>query len=96
MLVNTARGELVDDEALIEALESGNLAMAGLDTLDNEPVKQDHPLLNVSETVAEKILFSPHIAGITASSFRRSYEMIEEDIREAAQGRVPKRVVNPW
>ena len=61
-----------------------------------EDMKQDHPLLNVSETVAEKILFSPHIAGITASSFRRSYEMIEEDIREAAQGRVPKRVVNPW
>lgn len=96
LFVNTARGELVDDEALTEALESGKLAMAGLDTLDHEPVQPDHPLLQVPETIAEKLLFSPHIAGITASSFRRSYAMIAEDIRDAAEGRVPKRVVNAW
>ena len=96
LFVNTARGELVDDAALIEALSSGKLAMAGLDTLDREPVQPDHPLLNVPEEVSKKLLLSPHIAGITASSFRRSYAMIGEDIRDAAEGRVPKRVVNPW
>ena len=96
LFVNTARGELVDDAALLRALASGKLTMAGLDTLDNEPVQPDHPLLAAPAAVSEKILFSPHIAGITASSFRRSYEMIAEDIRDAAEGRVPKRVVNPW
>ncbi len=96
MLVNTARGELVDDAALLEALRSGKLAMAALDTLDNEPVRPDHPLLLAPPEVAEKLLFSPHIAGITATSFRRSYDMIAEDIRDAAEGRVPKRVVNRW
>ncbi|MBQ6550270.1 MAG: hydroxyacid dehydrogenase [Lachnospiraceae bacterium] len=96
LFVNTARGELVDDTALIEALASGKLAMAGLDTLDREPVQPDHPLLQAPLDVAEKLLLSPHIAGITASSFRRSFAMIAEDIRAAAEGRVPERVVNPW
>ena len=92
--VNTARGELVDDDALIGALVSGKLAMAGLDTLDHEPVQPDHPLLNMPEDIAGKILFSPHIGGITAASFRRSYAMIWEDVRDAAEGRKPRRVVN--
>lgn len=93
--VNTARGELVDDAALVDALASGKLAMAGLDTLDHEPVQADHPLLNLPEEISRKILFSPHIGGITASSFRRSYAMIWEDIEAVIQGRVPERVVNP-
>ena len=94
-LVNTSRGELVDDDALIRALSSGKLSMAALDTLDGEPVGREHPLLNVSADIAERMIFSPHIGGITASSFRRSYAMIWEDIRDAAEGRCPKRVVNP-
>ncbi|MCC8356815.1 MAG: hypothetical protein LJU34_03035, partial [Oscillospiraceae bacterium] len=93
--VNTSRGELVNDAALIEALQSGRLHMAGLDTLDHEPVQTDHPLLQVSEELAGRILFSPHIGGITAASFRRSYAMIWEDVQAVAEGRVPMRVVNP-
>lgn len=92
--VNTSRGELVDDAALAEALESGRLAMAGLDTLDHEPVQPDHILLRQPPETGEKILFSPHIGGITASSFRRGYAMIWEDIRSLAEGRKPERVVN--
>ncbi|MCD7769943.1 MAG: hypothetical protein LUH36_07520 [Oscillospiraceae bacterium] len=93
--VNTARGELVDDEALTEALAGDKLRMAGLDTLDLEPVQPDHPLLRLPEELAGRILFSPHIGGITAASFRRSYAMIWEDIQAAVEGRVPKRVVAP-
>lgn len=93
-LVNTARGELIDDLALIEALKSGKLAMAGLDTLDHEPVQRDHPLLNQPSEIAQRLLFSPHIGGITTASFYRGYAMIEEDLQLAAQGKRPKRVVN--
>lgn len=92
--VNTARGELVDDGALADALLSGKLAMAGIDTLDHEPVLKDHPLLQLPEEIGRKIIFSPHIGGITASSFRRSYAMIWEDAEAVADGRKPKRAVN--
>lgn len=93
-LVNTARGELVEDQALIDALASGKLAMAGLDTLDGEPVRKDHPLLNQPEAIEKKLLLSPHVGGITAQSFVRSYAMADEDIRALVEGRRPKRVVN--
>jgi phosphoglycerate dehydrogenase-like enzyme len=92
--VNTARGELVDDGALIEALETGKLAMAGLDTLDGEPVQKNHPLLNQSEAVERKLIFSPHIGGITRQSFFRSYHMIDEAVRAVCAGQRPEHVVN--
>lgn len=92
--INTARGELVNDEALINALKSGHLKMAGLDTLDHEPVQKNHILLNQPPEIASKIIFSPHIGGITGSSFKRSYRMIWENVRRIAEGKVPDRVVN--
>lgn len=95
-LINTARGELVDDEALIAALRSGKLAGAGLDTISNEPVQPDHPLLAAGPEVNEKILFSCHIGGITGSSFRRGYEMVWSDIKKVEAGEKPDHVVNPW
>ena len=92
--VNTSRGELVDDAALLEALADGTLCMAGLDTLDQEPVASSHPLLQAPPALQKRLLLSPHIGGITASSFRRSYQMIWEDIAAVAAGRVPARTVN--
>lgn len=93
--INTSRGELVDDEALVEALESGRLAMVGLDTLDHEPVQKDHRLLlNLPEELAEKILFSPHIGGVTASSFRKGYGIIWDNVQRLAEGRELRNVVN--
>lgn len=91
--INTSRGELVDDEALIGALKSGQVAMAGLDTLEHEPVRTDHILLKQPE-VTSKILFSPHIGGITASSFRRGYRIIWRNILHIAEGTKPDTVVN--
>ncbi len=90
--VNTGRGELVEDAALIVALKSGQLRMAGLDTLSHEPVQINHPLID--NEISERIIFSPHIGGLTASSFRRAYAMICEDILSVEHGEVPSRVVN--
>ncbi len=93
-LINTSRGELVDSAALVRAIQSGTIAMAGLDTLEKEPVQPDHPLLNQPEEIMRKILFSPHIGGITASSFRRGYRIIWENIRAASDGKNFQYVVN--
>lgn len=58
MLINTARGELIDEHALVEALLTGQLSSAGLDTFEGEPPRADHPLLHMDQVVA-----TPHAAG---------------------------------
>lgn len=92
-LINTSRGELVDSEALVDALESGRIAGAGLDTIDGEPVKPDNPLLQISEEAGKKLLLSCHIGGITRASFSRGYAMILEAMEAVARGEKPANIV---
>ena len=88
-IINTARGDLVDNDALLEAINNGKLAGAGLDTVDPEPVPGDLPLLK-----SDRIIFSPHIAGITTSSFKRSHYLIWESFEDVNKGKRPKYIVN--
>ena len=65
ILVNTARGGLVVTEDLAQALRAGKLAFAGIDVYETEPIPDEYPLRSLSN-----VIMTPHIAGITASSFR--------------------------
>ena len=94
ILINTARGALVNSRDLIAALASGKLSAAGLDVLDNEPVRRDHVLVTAPEEVRRKIVFTPHIAGVSGSSFARTYAVITENVRRMRQGERPVNVVN--
>lgn len=94
IFINTARGDLVDSESLIRAMEAGRVSQAGLDCLAGEPVSKENVLVNVSDDLKKRIIFSPHIAGITASSFRRGYEMFWENVDRIAKNEKPERVVN--
>lgn len=93
-LINTARGALVDNEALREAILSGHLAGAGLDTLDPEPMQKDNPVINLPAEFQERVVFSPHLGGITTGSFRRAHRMIWDNVLLVKNGEKPLHVVN--
>ena len=94
MLVNTARGALVDDLAVRAALESGALGAYAADTLDPEPVTADNPLLSLSPAARARVLFTPHVAGLTVGSFRRTYQNVWRNVAAVEDGKRPGFVVN--
>ncbi len=95
-IVNTARGELVDSEAMLDAIRSGKLAGAGLDCVAGEPVQADNVILKAEKAVEDKIIYSCHVGGITASSFKRGYQMVWSDIARIEAGEKPEHIVNRW
>ena len=94
ILINTARGGLVNSRDLIAAIAGGKLDGAGLDVLDNEPVRRDHVLVTAPEEVRRKIIFTPHIGGVSASSFVRTYAIITDNILRIRDGERPVNIVN--
>ena len=94
VLVNTARGEIVDQVALAEALENGTIGAAGLDTLSPEPVPADHPLAVLTGEAANRLVLSPHIGGVTEGSFRRAWTTIWDNIEHVANGQEPVNIVS--
>lgn len=94
ILINTSRGELVDQEAVCRALERGKLGGFGADTLAPEPVQPDNPIINLPEELQNRVALSPHIGGITSGTFYRSYRNAIENIEKALRGERPDHVVN--
>lgn len=90
ILVNTARGELIDGAALQEALASGRVAGAALDVVEGEPIGPDHPLLRFPN-----VLVVPHIAAYTHEALRRMGEKVVADVERVLRGEIPEDVVNP-
>jgi len=89
-LVNTARGELVDETALIAALERGRLRGAALDTYEQEPLAPDNPLRR-----HPNVLLSPHVAGQTDAALVRVAIAAAQCILDELAGRTPAFVYNP-
>jgi phosphoglycerate dehydrogenase-like enzyme len=88
MLVNTSRGPIVDEAALIEALRSGGIAAAGLDVFDTEPLPADHPLRSLPNTV-----LTGHTGYVMLENYALSYSQAVEDINAWLAGE-PIRVLN--
>ena len=88
MLVNTARGHLIVEEDLHDALVSGHLAAAGLDVLQDEPPADDHPLLDL-----ENVLLCPHAAGVDTQSHHDSVVLCGQVIADLYEGRWPEHCV---
>ena len=93
-IINTARGEIVDNQALREALIAGTIAGAGLDTIAPEPTMKDNPLIALPEQIQEKVVYSPHIGGVSTSTFKRGHRMIWQAFLDVEAGRQPRNIVN--
>lgn len=93
-LVNTARGAVIDDAALCEAIRSGRLAGAALDAYDPEPVTAEHPLVRLAAECPDRLILCPHQGGISHAAFREAARMVFADLEKLMDGKRPERVVN--
>ncbi len=89
VLVNTARGSVVDEDALVEALGDGRLAAAGLDVFATEPVELDNPLLSL-----DNVVLTPHVTWYTADTMRRYLDIAVDNCRRLHGGEPLVHVVN--
>jgi phosphoglycerate dehydrogenase-like enzyme len=89
VLVNTSRGGVVDEEALVDALTSGRLAAAGLDVFAEEPVSPDNPLLTL-----DNVVLTPHVSWYTADTMRRYLTEAVGNCRRLRDGHALANVVN--
>ncbi len=90
ILINTARGPVVDEVALVRALREGWIAGAGLDVYAQEPIAADHPLLKL-----DNVVLLPHIGSASVKTRTRMAVMAAENLVAALAGQLPHSVVNP-
>ena len=89
VLINVSRGEIVDQAALLEALNSGWIGGAGLDVFPDEPVDPGHPLLQ-----SQKVIATPHVAGVTYETSRRRGQACADNVVRIAEGLHPLNLVS--
>ena len=94
ILVNTARGDLVDNLALRRALIEGRIGGAALDTVSPEPVPADHPLVDLPAGARERVVHSPHLGGTSSGCSQRAHRTMWSNMRLLLEGRRPEYVVN--
>ena len=89
-LINTARGALIDEQALYQALREGRIAGAALDAFETEPPSPDNPLLKLNN-----VILTPHIASWTSDALQKEANMAMEEVRNILLGIGPKHLANP-
>ncbi len=89
MLINTARGPVVDEKAMIQALKEGRLSGAGLDVFDPEPFTPESEILKF-----DNVITTPHVGAATLDNYQRVFTFCAKNIRRVVQGEKPENVVN--
>ena len=94
ILINAARGDIFDTQAIVEGLESGYIGAAGLDVLYPEPPELSHPFFHLSPSANKRVVLTPHMGGTTDEAFARMMHMSYENFRLMDEGKWPNNVVN--
>jgi D-3-phosphoglycerate dehydrogenase len=89
-LINTCRGAVVDSDAVVQALQCGTIAGAGLDVFEQEPLPADHPLLALPNAV-----LTPHAAWYSEESYAELKRRVVENVVAVIDGRPPRNIINP-
>lgn len=89
-VINTARGPIVDEAALLSAVRDGRVAGAAVDVLEREPPSSDHPFFG-----EPRIVVTPHIAWYSEQSYRKNQELAMDELTRVIGGRRPQYIVNP-
>ena len=93
IFVNVGRGAVVDQQALTEALVQERLYAASIDVYDPEPVTPDNPLVRVPQSVRDRLLLSPHIAGVTHRTWHDMVQRALDNLASYARGEEPHHVI---
>ena len=91
VVINVARGRLIDEDALVDALRDGRLRGAGIDVFGEEPLTPQNPLLHLDNVVA-----TPHTAGVTRGTSRRRSAVCVENAERILPGQPPLYQVTSW
>lgn len=89
IIVNTARGELMDEESLLKALDQGIVGGLGIDVVEGEPIDKNHPLLSY-----ENVIITPHISAYTYECLKGMGDKVVRDIENVLKGNTPENTVN--
>lgn len=89
VLINTARGPVVDEKALVDALKDGRISGAGLDVFDPEPFTAESEILKF-----DNVITTPHVGAATLDNYQRVFTFCTENIKRAERGEKPENVVN--
>jgi D-3-phosphoglycerate dehydrogenase len=85
MIVNTARGRIIDETALVEALRNGQISFAALDVFEQEPMVSDNSLL-----VMDNVVITPHLSASSIEAMRRMAIQVAQGVIDVLEGREPK------
>ena len=94
IIINTARGGVINQEDLAEALKNGRIEGAAIDTISPQPPHKDHPLLNLPEVASNRLILTTHIAGITWEAFATMQEIAWSNMVKVLKGERPDNIVN--
>lgn len=89
-LINTSRGGIVNENDLVEALESGQIAGAALDVFEQEPLSPHNPFLSM-----DQVVISPHVLSASKESAFNTFQMALDNIKDFSEGKIPRSILNP-